>query len=217
MRTMSPRTIVPEPFVLASGSEARRQLLQSEGLSFVVVASGVDERPPSVAEASEPHTYTRALARDKAIAVGERLEAMPDLATPIHSGARRPLVLGCDTCIHLDGIILGKPIDVRHADEFLTLLSGRTHRVITGMYLFDAATGLARETSVESVVQIRRLCCDERHAYLETGEWDGAAGGYRAQGYGARLIERIRGSYSNVVGLPLEALYGILRQTDNLE
>lgn len=214
---MSPRTIVSEPFVLASGSEARRQLLHSEGLSFVMVASGVDERPPSVAEVSRPDAYTCSLARDKAIAVSERLKAMPELAAPACSGSRKPLVLGCDTCIHLDGAILGKPLDVRHAAEFLRLLSGQTHRVITGMYVFDVATGLAREASVESVVQMRRLRCDERHAYLETGEWDGAAGGYRVQGHGARLIESIRGSYSNVVGLPLEALYGILQQTDTLK
>ena len=213
----SPRTIVPDGFVLASGSKARRELLQSVGLPFEVIPSGLDERPPSEAEVLEPHKYTVALALDKATAVGECLDKAKELAERTPFKARRSLVVGCDTCVYLDGNILGKPPDLWHAAKCLRLLSGRWHRVITGMCVLNTVTGLVREASIESSVRMRTLNCEEQEAYLETGEWLGAAGGYRAQGRGSSLIECIRGSYSNVVGLPLEALYGIFRTTDTLE
>lgn len=233
----------PRLIVLASGSAGRRQLLRSAGAPFVVAPSGVEEPPPTAADAARPHEYTLRLARAKAHAVAGRLpaETIPagcGTAAPVraaHVPAAQipaaqipptqippaqipatgpPLVLGCDTCIALDGAILGKPRDVRQADDFLRLLAGREHRVVTGVCVIDAATGAARQTSVESAVRLRALSPAERQAYLRTGEWRGAAGGYRAQGRGARLVERIGGSRSNVVGLPLEALYGILEEID---
>ncbi len=210
---MTPR-LPPRMIVLASESAGRRELLRSAGVRFVVVPSGVDEAPPSAADAARPHDYTRRLARGKALSVGGRLHAVPSPAGCGRPAARRPLVLGCDTCIDLDGAILGKPRDARQADDFLRRLAGREHRVVTGVCLLDVETGAVRETSVESAVRVRALSRAERRAYLETGEWSGAAGGYRAQGRGARLVERIRGSRSNVVGLPLEALYGILQKID---
>ena len=157
------------------------------------------------------------LARDKAMAVGARLGAIPSVAESIRAGAPRPLVLGCDTCIHVDGAILGKPRDACQAAGFLRTLAGREHRVVSGLCVIDAHTGSVHETSVESTVCVRRVSSSVLRDYLRSGEWAGAAGGYRVQGKGARLIERIDGSHSNVVGLPLEALYGILQQTDTLE
>ena len=207
----------PRLIVLASGSAGRRELLRSAGTPFVIAPSGVDEPPPAAADAARPHGYTRRLARAKALAVAKALTAARTLAaakTAAAGAAERPLVLGCDTCIDLDGAILGKPRGVRQADDFLRRLAGREHRVVTGVFLLDAAAGTARETSVESAVLLRALSGAERRAYLLTGEWRGAAGGYRVQGRGARLVERIRGSRSNVVGLPLEALYGILEEID---
>lgn len=223
----------PRLIVLASGSAGRRQLLRSAGAPFVAAPSGVEEPPPTAADAARPHDYTLRLARAKALAVAGRLPAAPVPAgcgTAAHVRAAQvpaaqipatqipaegpPLVLGCDTCIALDGAILGKPRDVRQADDFLRRLAGREHRVVTGVCVLDAATGAARQTSVESAVRLRALSPAERQAYLRTGEWRGAAGGYRAQGRGARLVERIRGSRSNVVGLPLEALCGILEEID---
>ena len=126
----------------------------------------------------------------------------------------RPLVLGCDTVVSVGGSILGKPINTRQADEFLCRLSGRQHQVITGMCLLDLADESVREVTTESTVWVRALYPEERDWYLKTGEWCGAAGGYRVQGRGAFIVERIEGSYSNVVGLPLEVLYGILREAD---
>lgn len=204
----------PRMIVLASGSAGRRELLRSEGVPFVALPSGIDEAPPSAVDSARPHAYARRLARGKALSVGGRLQAVPPPAAWARSPARRPLVLGCDTCIDVDGAILGKPGDVRQADDFLRRLAGREHRVVTGVCLLDAETGSVREASAESGVRVRALSRAERRAYLRTGEWSGAAGGYRVQGRGARLVERIRGSYSNVVGLPLEALYGILGEID---
>lgn len=203
----------PRLIVLASGSAARRELLRSAGTPFVAAPSGFDEPPPTVADAARPHGYTRRLARAKALTAARTL-AVAKTAAAGAGAAERPLVLGCDTCIDLDGAILGKPRDARQADDFLRRLAGREHRVVTGVFLLDAAAGTARETSVESAVLLRALSGAERRAYLRTGEWSGAAGGYRVQGRGARLVERIRGSRSNVVGLPLEALYGILEEID---
>ncbi len=203
--------------VLASGSEGRRELLQREGLPFIAVPSGVEEAPPSAADAARPRDYTLRLARDKAMAVCARLQAIPSLAESLRPGARRPLVLGCDTCIHVDRTILGKPRDAGEAAEFLRRLSGREHRVVSGLCVVDAGNGSVLQTSVESGVRLRRLGNGVLRDYLRSGEWAGAAGGYRVQGKGARLVERVRGSHSNVVGLPLEALYGILQQTDTLE
>ena len=198
--------------VLASGSEGRRELLQREGLPFIAVPSGVEEPPPSAADAARPGDYTLRLARDKAMAVCARLQAIPSLAESL-----RPLVLGCDTCIHVDRTILGKPRDAGQAADFLQRLSGREHRVVSGLCVVDAGNGSVQQTSVESGVRLRRLGSGVLRDYLRSGEWAGAAGGYRVQGKGARLVERVRGSHSNVVGLPLEALYGILQQTDTLE
>ena len=151
------------------------------------------------------------------MAVGARLGAIPSLVESVRAGAPRPLVLGCDTCIHVDGAILGKPRDACQAAGFLRTLAGREHRVVSGLCVIDAHTGSVHETSVESTVRVRRMSSNVLRDYLRSGEWAGAAGGYRVQGKGARLIERIHGSHSNVVGLPLEALYGILQQTDTLE
>lgn len=210
---MTPRP-PPRLIVLASGSAARRELLRSAGMPFVAAPSGFDEAPPSAADAGRPHDYTRRLARGKALAVGGRLHDVP-IPAGWKEAAGRALVLGCDTCIDLDGAILGKPRGVRQADDFLRRLAGREHRVVTGVCLLDARTGAVRQTSVESAVRVRALSRAERRAYLETGEWSGAAGGYRVQGRGARLVERIRGSRSNVAGLPLEALHGILEEIDS--
>lgn len=203
--------------VLASGSEGRRELLQREGLPFIAVPSGVEEPPPSAADAARPGDYTLRLARDKAMAVCARLQAIPSLAESLRPGARRPLVLGCDTCIQVDRTILGKPRDAGQAADFLQRLSGREHRVVSGLCVVDAGNGSVHQTSVESGVRLRRLGSGVLRDYLRSGEWAGAAGGYRVQGKGALLVERVRGSHSNVVGLPLEALYGILQQTDTLE
>lgn len=196
--------------ILASGSKARHELMQSVCIPHVVKPSEIQEDIASSADAKDPYSFVRCLARRKA----DRVKTCTLSKIEQESRMNRPLVLGCDTVVSVGGIILGKPINTRQADEFLCRLSGRQHQVITGMCLLDLADESVHEVTAESTVWVRALYPEERNWYLKTGEWCGAAGGYRVQGRGAFIVERIEGSYSNVVGLPLEVLYGILRQSD---
>ncbi len=196
--------------ILASGSEARRDLMQSVCIPHVVKPSGIQENTASSADAKDPHSFVRCLARRKA----DRVKNYTLSKNEQESRMDRRLVLGCDTVVSVGGSIFGKPINARQADEFLCRLSGRQHQVITGMCLLDLADESVHEVTTESTVWMRALYPEERDWYVKTGEWCGAAGGYRVQGRGAFIVERIEGSYSNVVGLPLEVLYGILKEAD---
>ena len=185
--------------ILASGSPRRRELLERVRIPFKVVSPQVDEAYGGVLA---PADHTTALARRKVEAV---------LALFRNEAPR--WVLGADTVVEADGTILGKPADIEEAERFLSRLSGRVHRVHTGLALH---AGRERPMEVEAVsteVRFRTLDEGEIQSYLESGEWAGAAGGYRIQERGAFLVEWIRGSWSNVVGLPLEAFYGMLRRT----
>ena len=139
------------------------------------------------------------IAREKAESV------LPSTRTTSESAA---WVLAADTVIELDGRVLGKPRDREDARTMLSSLAGRTHRVITGVCI---ARGAARLTdSAETLVEFAGLSDAEIEWYLASCEWEGVAGAYRIQGRGACLIERIDGSYSNVMGLPIRLVYGML-------
>jgi len=122
-------------------------------------------------------------------------------------------VLGADTVVEIDGVVLGKPSGGEEAERFLRLLSGRVHRVHTGLALHASRSQPLEVEAVATEVRFRPLDDDEIRRSLESGEWAGAAGAYRIQERGAFLVQEIRGSWSNVVGLPLEAFYGMLRRT----
>jgi len=124
----------------------------------------------------------------------ERLSARP--ATP--------LVLGVDTVVALDDRLLGKPSSETEAEGFIRALSGRTHRVVSGLCLVDR--GQVQEASERTEVKFRELPYPEIAWYLRTGEWRERAGGYAIQGRGAALVRRIEGDYLNVVGLPVARL-----------
>jgi septum formation protein len=186
-----------ETIVLASASPRRRELLDSVKIAFRVV-------PPRCVEdystGEEPSAIVARIASQKARSV------LPALDGCDH------WVLGVDTLVEIDGRILGKPRDRKDAEENLRLLSGRLHRVYTGLALLRRGPdGEDGETAVTEV-KFRSLEDDEVRFYLDSGEWNGVAGSYRIQERGAFFVEWIRGSYSNVVGLPLEAFYGILRR-----
>lgn len=172
--------------VLASGSPRRRELLAGLGLVFEVVAPDVDERPLS---GETPIELATRLASVKAAAVAERL------------GNDRPAVLAADTVVDLDGRILGTPVDVDEARQMLEMLSGRDHRVHT-------AVELLLPEAVRSVVVSTEVVFDDLDPalidwYLSTGESLDKAGAYGIQGHGGALVRAVRGSVSNVVGLPL--------------
>jgi septum formation protein len=119
------------------------------------------------------------------------------------------LVLAADTVVAVGRRILGQAGTPSDAERFLKLLSGRNHRVYTGLALVTAA-GDVRTRCVESRVTFKRLSSDERAAYLASGEWRGKAGGYAVQGKAGAFVTRLVGSYSNVVGLPLAEAAALL-------
>jgi septum formation protein len=185
-----------QPFVLASESPRRRQLLRSMGLTFEVVASGIDEED-DVEQA--PMTLAASHAREKAQAVSSRYP---------HSW-----VLSADTVVALAGRVFGKPASAEEAVAMLQHLSGREHQVVTGLCLMRGDPAFKRVGTVKTEVRFKALSDAEIRAYVKTGEPFDKAGAYGIQGMGAFLVESIHGSYTNVVGLPLcETLKWLLEQ-----
>ncbi len=178
--------------ILASGSPRRRAFLESLGLQFEVAPAELDETP---LPAEAPRAYVQRLAAQKADAVGIRF---PQAA-----------VLAADTTVVLEDEVLGKPQDASEARRMLERLSGRTHRVLTGVALGGAARGAV---VVETEVRFRVLEEAQLRWYLASGEPMDKAGAYAIQGLGGAFVERITGSYSNVVGLPLVETLALLEQ-----
>ena len=178
--------------VLASGSPRRAALLARLGLSPEVRPPEVDERPRA---GEHPGPLVARLAESKARAV--------------HRIGEREVVLAADTVVVLDEQVLGKPVDDRAAAEMLRRLSGRTHEVVTGIAVHtDTACHRATETTR---VRFRTLTEDEVAWYLGTGEPRDKAGAYGLQGAGAALVDRVDGSDTNVIGLPLTTAIELLR------
>ncbi len=194
----------PVQVVLASASPRRRALLAQIGLRFRTRCAPVDERPREGEAAGD---YVLRLAQAKARAV---CAAWPD-AVP---------VLAADTVVEVDGDLLTKPADREAGLAMLARLSGRAHRVHTGVALISGAE--ERQCLCTSTVWFRPLSPAEREAYWETGEPRGKAGGYAIQGRAAVFIRRLEGSYSGVMGLPLFETAELLRAAgielfDNVE
>ena len=175
------------PFVLASSSPRRRELLSRVGLKFEVFPAEVEE--VSVSE-QEPGTESIRIALEKAEWVAARLPP-------------GRWVLAADTIVIIDGEILGKPRDKREARKMLRKISGRRHRVITSWLIMKSPTQVVRKGYVESGVMIKKLDEGAIEAYVDTGEPMDKAGAYAVQGIGAFMVKAIEGSWTNVVGLPL--------------
>ena len=171
---------------LASASPRRRELLQQIGVPHRLVSAPIDE---SVLPGELPAAYAERLARAKAAA---GLAAL---------GGADACVLGADTAVVLDGRILGKPADRADGLAMLAALSGRSHEVLTAVAVCDGGRCEAR--LVSSHVHFRTLSAAECEAYWASGEPQDKAGGYAIQGLAAIFVERLEGSYSAVVGLPL--------------
>jgi septum formation protein len=189
--------------VLASASPRRSELLAQAGFSFKVHPAHIPEDPlPD----EDPIAYVVRLAREKAQAVFAQLSS---------EGSAALQVLGADTTVTLDNHILGKPEDAADAARMLRLLSGRTHRVITGVAVVtEKSTEVAAEVTG---VQFLTLSNEEIAAYVATGEPIDKAGAYAIQGRAARWIPRIEGCYFNVVGLPLALVSTLLESTQPVE
>jgi septum formation protein len=188
--------------VLASASPRRQELLRNAGIAFAVQAANIDETP---LPEETPTDCAQRLAREKALAVAQQ----------------RPgdWVLGADTIVVVDDILLGKPRDEKDAGRMLRLLSGRKHEVITGVCLVGPAASrqfpatsnimIAAETTTVTMCE---LSDEEIRDYVATGEPMDKAGAYAIQGMASRWIPRIEGDYSNVVGLPVALVYRMLRE-----
>jgi septum formation protein len=180
--------------VLASASPRRAELLTAAAIPFEVSVADIDETQHS---GETPESYVQRLAIEKAQAIVRR-------------GERRP-TLGADTAVVIDGHTLGKPADVDDARRMLQMLSGRTHRVVTGVALVSATAAAHLDAASRPVVSgvtatdvtFAPISAMELESYLASGEPMGKAGGYAIQGRASRFVLAINGSYANVVGLPV--------------
>lgn len=180
--------------VLVSSSPRRQEILRQIGVPFRVFEPDVDES----GNEADPRRHATAIARRK-------IEAYL-AAEPIG----REWALAADTIVVAHGRIIGKPANRDEARQILAELSGREHTVITALALFNPANGRVTVETVSSSVVFASLDPEEIERYLATAEWEQVAGGYRIQERGGLLIESIRGSYTNIVGLPIRAFYGMV-------
>jgi septum formation protein len=183
--------IQPDPLVLASASPRRAQLLREAGYRFDVVVPPMHE-PDWVHPHVAPTLHAESLAYFKARSVAAQ-----------HA---EKTLLAADTIAVVEGQIIGKPADRQDAHRILRRLSGTTHSVITGVVLFQPATGRRLLQHGISMVSVRSLAEPAIQAYLDTNAWEGKAGAYGIQDQDDPFVEKVSGSFTNVVGLPMELL-----------
>jgi len=186
-----------EPIVLASGSQRRIDYFRLLGLPFSSVTPDVDE---IVRENAGPLATAEELALRKVRKVVEVLK-----------NENPPWVCGADTLIAMDGKIYGKPKDRNDAGNMLRIFSGRSHEVISAVALYSGRTQKSDCRSVVSTISFAPISDAEIEWYLDSGEWQDAAGSYKIQGLASCFVSKISGSYSSIVGLPLREFYVMLR------
>jgi septum formation protein len=185
--------------ILASSSPRRAEVLHDACVAFEICATHIDE---AALPGETAHAMVARLAEAKARAAAAQMDA----------GLRECIIVGADTTVELDGEIFGKPRDAAHAREMLAKLGGRTHNVLTGIFLLRLPGNATRAAVENSAVTFAPLDAKEIAAYVATGEPLGKAGAYAIQGIAGRYIPKIEGCYFNVVGLPLARLYALLRE-----
>jgi septum formation protein len=180
--------------ILASGSPARRDLLSRAGIPFEVMPASIEE--PDGTGFTDPRTYVQSVAWSKAAAVALRVD----------SG----LVLAADTVGWLDGEVIGKPADEADARRILTTLAGRDHELWTGVVLWRRPDDLQIAWQERSLVHFTTLTQAQLDSYLATRQWQGCSGAYAIQEHDDPFVYLLAGSFSNVVGLPMESLQRVL-------
>ena len=201
---------VLQTLVLASASPRRLDLLMQAGIEpDRLLPAHIDETP---ARAEHPRSLARRLSVEKAKAAralidGEMSEE--DKKALKDGGRTMPYILGADTVVAVGGRIMPKAEALDEATQCLRMLSGRAHRVYTGLAVINPA-GRVRQRVVDSRVRFKRLTRDEMESYLASDEWRGKAGGYAIQGLAGTFVIKLVGSYTNVVGLPLAETVGLL-------
>jgi len=186
--------------ILASRSPRRYELLKQMGLDFDVIPSGVDEE--GIVQGETPKEHVLRLSEAKTWDPGKQY---PDC-----------WVIGADTVVYVDGLILGKPKNHGEAMDMLRRLSGKEHQVLTGFSVHHVGKGKKDREAVETSVKVKPLTEAEVKWYVRTGEPFDKAGAYGIQGIGSFMIESIRGSYTNVVGLPVCELIQMLSRLEAL-
>lgn len=186
--------------ILASASPRRKEILSLLDIPFKVMVSDADE---TVDLTLPPYFIAESLSLKKAAAVAKNLK-------------ERSLVIGADTIVVSEGQILGKPKDDIDAYNMLKLLSGKWHSVISGVTIIDNVSAKSESFYVETKVKFAPLTDDEINDYIKTKEPSDKAGAYGIQGKGVRFIEKIDGDYFNVVGLPIQKLYSVLKKEFNI-
>jgi septum formation protein len=182
------------PLILASASPRRKRLLEQIDLPFDILPCDIDENNVK----GVPFEIAQRLAEKKALRACSQLFER--------------WILGADTIVVMDDVVLGKPGNTQEAKEMLNLLSDREHEVITGLSIINPAGEIAETRHDRTIVRVKKLYQEEIDAYIKTGEPFGKAGGYGIQGIGSFMIKGINGSYTNVVGLPLYTLIELLAE-----
>ena len=192
-----------EPFavsyILASASPRRKELLKKAGYNFKVVLPNIDESAIP-AEGIEPREYAKrlALAKAKSVAAG-----FPDC-----------LVIGADTVVDFEGEIIGKPCDAKEAEEITRKLFSRPHKVITAVAIVRLSNGIKMVESDTTTVYPKKVTDEQIAKHVEGDSWRGKAGAYAIQEGGDQFVEKIDGSLTNVMGLPMELLERLLAGID---
>lgn len=188
-----------EPIILASASPRRQEILKKLNIPFSVYPSNIEEEIPNDLKKTEVSEF---LSAQKVAHVVQELSRNREIGW----------VLGADTTIIYKNKILGKPKDEFQAREYIKMLQGNTHKVVTGITLYNGKLyDISCRTSINSVT-FAPMSDKEIDWYISTGEWHGAAGGYRIQEHASLFISKIEGTESSIMGLPIFELYDILRE-----
>jgi septum formation protein len=188
-----------EPIILASSSPRRQEILKFLNIPFVVNPANIEEKIPKDIKLDDAAEY---LAARKVDAVAKRIPPDQEISW----------ILAADTLIIHKNKVLGKPENQEEAQKFITSLQGQTHKVVTGVALFNGFLHyMTTRTSINKVT-FAPMSDEEIKNYVETSEWHGAAGAYRIQGFGSCFIKKIEGTESSVMGLPIFELYDMLKE-----
>jgi len=182
--------------ILASSSPRRRELLKMLGIAFEVIPSHIEEEE---IDGESPREHVARLSQAKAKEVGRTVK-------------KDRWILGADTIVFIDGEVLGKPQTGAEANCMLKKLSGREHTVMTGFFIYHPELNQSAGTVVESKVAIKKLTDNEIEGYIKTGEPFDKAGAYAVQGIGMFMIEKVFGSHTNVIGLPVCEVVSALKR-----
>lgn len=181
--------------ILASSSPRRIEILKTLNVNFDVIPSVCDEQ----VEKCSPVDTVIKLSKNKALNVEKRIND-------------KKIIIAADTIVYCKGLILGKPKSMDDAFKMLKLLSGTSHEVITGLCIIDCRNNKILSDFEKTTVYFDELSDDDIRSYIATGEPMDKAGAYGIQGMGGLFVKKIEGCYFNVVGLPVNKLYGMLRK-----